>query len=89
MQKIKSIRTAKKLFNQGFLIRVVPNKINPNNIWGLYADIKKLDCNSIQEMDDIRYCNDFNFIINNFKYYNCNNETGLYCSFYLLENTLK
>ena len=86
MQKIKSIRTAKKLFDKGSLIRIVPNKINPNNIWGLYADIKKMDSNSIQTMDDIRYCNDFNFIIDNYSYYNCNNETGLYLHFYLLEN---
>ena len=86
MEKIKSITTAKKLFEAGAKIRIVPNKINPNNIWGLCADIKKMDSNSIQEMDDVRYCNDFNFIIDNFKHYNCNNETGLYCSFYLLEN---
>ena len=86
MEKIKSIKTAKKLFEAGAKIRIVPNKINPNNIWGLYADIKKMDSNSIQTMDDVRYCNDFNFIIDNFKHYNCNNETGLYLHFYLLEN---
>ena len=86
MEKIKSITTAKKLFEAGAKIRIVPNKINPNNIWGLCADIKKMDSNSIQTMDDVRYCNDFNFIIDNFKHYNCNNETGLYCSLYLLEN---
>ena len=86
MKKIKSITTAKKLFEAGHKIRIVPNKINPNNIWGLYADIKKMDSNSIQTMDDVRYCNDFNFIIDNFKHYNCNNETGLYLHFYLLEN---
>ena len=86
MQKIKSITTAKKLFEAGAKIRIVPNKINPNNIWGLCADIKKMDSNSIQTMDDIRYCNDFNFIIDNFKHYNCNNETGNYLHFYLLED---
>ena len=86
MQKIKSITTAKKLFEAGAKIRIVPNKINPNNIWGLCADIKKLESSSIQVMDDVRYCNDFNFIVNNFSYYNCNNETGLYLHFYLLEN---
>ena len=86
MEKIKSITTAKKLFEAGAKIRIVPNKINPNNIWGLCADIKKMDSNSIQTMDDVRYCNDFNFIIDNFKHYNCNNETGLYLHFYLLEN---
>ena len=55
-------------------------------MWGFYADIKILNSARIQEMDDVRYCNDFNFIIDNFKYYNCNNETGNYLHFYLLEN---
>ena len=86
MEKIKSITTAKKLFEAGAKIRIVPNKINPNNIWGLCADIKKLDSASIQTMDDVRYCNDFNFIIDNFKHYNCNNETGNYLHFYLLDD---
>ena len=86
MQKIKSITTAKKLFEAGAFIRIVPNKMRPDNMWGFYADIKKMDSNSIQMMDDIRYCNDFNFIIDNYSYYNCNNETGNYLHFYLLEN---
>ena len=86
MQKIKSITTAKKLFDTGSLIRIVPNKINPNNIWGLCVDIKKIDNVPIESIYDINYYNDFNRIINDFTYYNCSNETGLYCSFYLLEN---
>ena len=55
MQKIKSITTAKKLFDGGHKIRIVPNKMRPNNIWGFYVDIKKMDSNSIQTMDDVRY----------------------------------
>ena len=85
MEKIKNITTAKKLFEAGAKIRIVPNKMRPDNSWGFYADIKKMDSNSIQTMHDIRHCNDFNFIIDNFKHYNCNNETGLYLHFYLLE----
>ena len=86
MKKIKSITTAKKLFEAGAKLRIVPHKINPNNIWGLCAHIKKIDSARIQTMDDIRYCSDFNFIVDNFKHYNCNNETGLYLHFYLLED---
>ena len=85
MEKIKSKITAKKLFESGHQIRIVPNKINPNNIWGLYADIQKLESNSILEMDDVRYCNDFTFICDNFMIYNCNNETGNYLSYYLIK----
>ena len=86
MEKIKSITTAKKLFDKGAFIRIVPNKINPNNIWGVSADIKILNSARIQEMDDVRYCNDFDFIINNYSYYNCNNENGNYLHFYLLKD---
>ena len=86
MQKIKSITTAKKLFEVGHKIRIVPNKINPNNMWGLCADIKKIDYVPIESIYNINYYNDFNRIINDFSYYNCNNETGLYCSFYLLDD---
>ena len=86
MQKIKSITTAKKLFEAGHKIRIVPNKINPNNMWGLCVDIKKIDSVPIEAIYDINYYNDFNRIVNDFRYYNCSNETGLYCSFYLLEN---
>ena len=86
MEKIKSITTAKKLFEAGAKIRIVPNKMRPDNMWGFYADIKILNSARIQEMDDVRYCNDFDFIVDNFKYYNCTNETGKYCSFYLLDD---
>ena len=86
MKKIKSITTAKKLFDKGAFIRIVPNRMRPDNMWGFYADIKILNSARIQEMDDVRYCNDFDFIVDNFKHYNCNNETGLYLHFYLLEN---
>ena len=84
MEKINK-KTAKKLFESGYTIRITPNKITPNNIWGLCADVKKLECNSILGMDDIRYCNDFNFLVDNFSVYNCNYETGYYCSYYILE----
>ena len=86
MEKIKSIKTAKKLFDKGTLIRIVPHKINPNNVWGLYADIKKLESASIQVMDEVRYCSDFDFIITNYSYYNCNYENGNYLHFYLLKD---
>ena len=86
MEKIKSITTAKKLFEAGAKIRIVPNKINPNNIWGLCADIKRLETSSIISMDDVRYCNDFDFIIDNYSYYNCNYENGNYLHFYLLDD---
>ena len=86
MEKIKSITTAKKLFDKGAFIRIVPNKMRPDNMWGLYNDIKKIDSIPIEAIYDINYYNNFNRIINDFKYYNCSNETGLYLHFYLLDD---
>ena len=86
MEKIKSITTAKKLFEAGHKIRVVPNKINPNNVWGLCADIQKIESVPLESIYDINYYSNFNRIINDFTYYNCSSETGLYLHFYLLDD---
>ena len=86
MEKIKIITKDKKLFEAGAKIRIVPNKMRPDNMWGLCADIKKIESVPIEAIYNINYYNDFNRIINDFSYYNCSNETGLYLHFYLLDD---
>ena len=89
LEKIKSINTAKKLFDNHYQIRVVPCKINPNNIWNFYFDISK-DATNIDfdnyNQDKIKYNNDFDFLINHLGYYNLNNENGKYFHFYKILN---
>ena len=65
-------RTARKLFNSGETIYMQSSNFHPFGVWSQCIDIKK-DINSNDSFDDI---------VNNFEYYNCSNEQGLYASFY-------
>lgn len=73
-------QTARKLFNKGFDITIVPCNCFPGNMWGIsyttncyeYEDTPKTYCKSI-----------FDKLINSFIYYNCNNELGEYPAFYV------
>jgi hypothetical protein len=70
---------ARKLFNDGIDILVVPCKVNPINKWGIGATLsKKADYNSISDnMADY-----FQYEVNSMIYYTCNSELGYYVSFY-------
>lgn len=67
---------ARKLFNQGIDIQIVPCKCNPTSLYytGLWYNEKALET-------------DFDTLVRNFEIYNCNdNETGKYAAFYKEEN---
>ena len=85
MKKINKIK-AKKLFEQGYLIRVIPNKLSPKNKYKLYMDIKYLDSNRVQNMDNTYYCNDFDFVISSYKDNMLCFENGYYLNYYILDN---
>ena len=70
---------AKKLFEQGVDILIVPSNVNPMNVWGIGATLnKKADCKSIETtMADY-----FQYEVNTMIYYTCNRELGYYVSFY-------
>ena len=65
-------RTARKLFESGETIYLQSSNFHPFGVWSQCHDIKK----------DINNNDSFDSIINAFEYYNCNNEMGLYASFY-------
>ena len=65
---------ARKLFNEGMTVYILPSNMRVNNAWTRPLDINK-------EMYDMS----FDKIVNSFEYYNCSNETGLY-SHFLIEN---
>lgn len=71
--------TARKLFEQGVDILIVPNNVNPINVWGIGATLsKKADYKSIETtMADY-----FQYEVNTMIYYTCNKELGYYVSFY-------
>ena len=67
-------RAARKAFNSGAEIMVIPCKCNPENAFinfGVWV--------SKNEMSDDY---DFDQFVNAFEFYNCNPETGRYASYY-------
>lgn len=63
--------TAKKLFEAGKNIYLIPCKACINSYWFSPYRVNK-DCE-----------NTFQSIVNSFEYYNCNNELGKYTAFYV------
>lgn len=64
-------RTAKKLFESGEKIYMQACNMQPFGVWSRVLGVNK-QSNGIT----------FEEIVNNFEYYNCHAETGLYPTFY-------
>ena len=64
---------ARKAFNNGQFVHVVPNKANPNSMW--FRD-------SMIVISKLR-TPDFDAIIARFEYYNCNNQLGKRVAYYI------
>lgn len=60
---------ARKLFNKGHDVYVLPCNVRLDSIWVSPTLIPK------------EY--DFDKVINEYTYYNCNRELGTYCSYYI------
>ena len=72
--------TARKLFNDGIDILIVPCKVNPINKWGIGAILsKKADYKSV----DTTMADYFQYEVNSMIYYTCNKQLGYYVSFYI------
>lgn len=75
-----SKRTARKLYDEGKTIRILPVKVYvDNNMFAL--EINKNDKFEVEPLDwELK----FDSRVNHFEYYNCNyNETGKYSAFYV------
>lgn len=73
-------RVARKAWNEGKGIIILPCKMNPRSPWFKGIMIKKSD------FESLGYDTDFDKIVNQHEYYNCtNNEVGRYCAFYMEE----
>lgn len=66
---------ARKAYEQGTALVVVPCKFRPDSPWGFSYHLKKSE-HPTDMFDDI---------INNFTFYNCVYETGYYPAFYVQE----
>lgn len=74
MKKIRK-DVARKLYNRGDSVYLLPCKVRLDNEWMRPFKINK-------ESADNR---DFEVIVNTFNYYNCNSELGMRPSFYIEE----
>lgn len=63
-------RTAKKLFNSGETIYMQTSNFRPFGVWSQCIDINNKNGET------------FESLVNSFEYYNCNNESGRYATFY-------
>lgn len=62
---------AKRRYNAGEAIRICACNMDPENMWGCYYDV----CLEVDRK--------FEAVVNEFQYYNCNNETGRYPAYYV------
>lgn len=74
MKKV-TLATVKKMIreNKKFQLKLVPNKTNPYNCWGIGHTVN-IECGTEIEK-----------VVNSFIYYNCNNELGMGVHYYIME----
>ena len=72
MVKIRK-NTARKLFNEGHELIIIPCNCSPNGFWVKGFRICKTKLEN----------SDFDRLINEFEYYNCNSELGRYTHYYI------
>ena len=72
MEKINKTQ-ARKMFNQGINLQMIPNKCNPNSAWFEGAYIFD---NSDEDT--------FDTLVNKITRYNCNSELGYYLAYYVV-----
>ena len=79
LYKYNNKRIARKAYNDGETIILYANKVAPNGVWISGYEMNKED---IKNKGGIT-SSDFDTVVNNFEYYNCNYEVGYYTSFYV------
>ena len=68
-----SKQAARRMYEAGETVYLVPCRFVPGNCWGLMYDANYYNWNK---------CEPFDTVVNAFEYYNCNRETGRYTAFY-------
>ena len=76
---------ALKAFKANQIVRIVPCKYRPDNMYIAHDLDKTYLLESFTEYENKTADVIFNTISNNFKYYNCNYETGYYPAYYIIK----
>ena len=77
--------TARKMYNYGCSITLLPCKINESALDGSYSFIEPVTINMVKCTYDY---NKFDRVVREYEYYNCNAESGYYPHFYVSEEEL-
>lgn len=72
-----SKREAERRYNAGETVRFCACKLSPVNIWGCFCDCKR------EAFSPVARNREFETVVNAFRFYNCNGETGRYPAFYV------
>jgi hypothetical protein len=75
--------TAIKLWCEGKPITFVPCKMVPGGMWGMGSTITVAEVRAAREGEGKTDTDLFNLICDEYRYYNCNWETGYYPAYYV------
>ena len=71
-------KKAERLYKTGNQLYLIPCNVNPDSMWIDFSIIRK----------SIEFNHSFNEFVNNYEYFNCNNELGNYTVFYVKEGVI-
>lgn len=77
--------TARKMFNMGCSILLLPCKVNESAVDGSHPWVKPLNINITKCEYEM---NQFDRTVRDYEYYNCNAELGYYSHYYVSETEL-
>lgn len=77
--------TARKMYNMGCSILLLPCKVNDSAVDGSSIWIEPV---KISLLDSDSNINHFDRAVNNYEYYNCNAELGYYAHYFVSEEDL-
>jgi len=72
-------KEARKAYDEGTVLVMVPCRMYPNSPWGLSFTLNK------KEREAAGKTEPFDTLVQEFEWYNCNYETGYYAAFYIKE----
>ena len=67
-------RTAHKAYNNGVMVFIIPCKANVNSAWIQFSEL------NVDRLEN----QNFDVVVNQYEYYNCNSELGTYSHFYII-----
>ena len=78
--------TARRMFNKGYSIKLLPCKVSENVLTGVPHDYDWIEPIEIPlQISGHHEMNKFDRSVNEYEYYNCNAELGYYAHYYVSE----